>query len=399
MALGEQFSLSPEESEKLLDEMFEKMSSIFALGFRKGICSQGTRTLSEIEMVQSPGSSAPKDVTWEVTYKCNLRCPHCFTASGSARGGELNTEQAMAVIDQLEYSGVFSLLISGGEPLLRQDMPTLLQRLARTKLRVGIGTNGLEMPDNIMKDLIGLRGLHVHVSIDGIGSTHDRFRGKRGAFDLALATIQKMQEHHIDVHISTTVTPQNVGELDQIIDLSSELGCTGFQAIPFFPVGRGQKNQDKFELTRDDYRRIFTILDEKTALLRGKVAISQEMCFPFLFDGTKAGPRTDGPMYCAAGHDTLCIGADGTVYPCAFLRDFPLGNITRDRLTTLWSEAPVLRTLRALRKSDMREPCKSCDLSPSPCRGGCRAAAYLSHGDLASADPACFKDIDALSFV
>ena len=157
MALGEQFSLSPEESEKLLDEMFEKMSSIFALGFRKGICSQGTRTLSEIETVQSPGSSAPKDVTWEVTYKCNLRCPHCFTASGSARGGELNTEQAMAVIDQLEYSGVFSLLISGGEPLLRQDMPTLLQRLARTKLRVGIGTNGLEMPDNIMKDLIGLR--------------------------------------------------------------------------------------------------------------------------------------------------------------------------------------------------------------------------------------------------
>ena len=165
-----------------------------------------------------------------------------------------------------------------------------------------------------------------------------------------------MQEHHIDVHISTTVTPQNVGELDQIIDLSSELGCTGFQAIPFFPVGRGQKNQDKFELTRDDYRRIFTILDEKTALLRGKVAISQEMCFPFLFDGTKAGPRTDGPMYCAAGHDTLCIGADGTVYPCAFLRDFPLENITRDRLTTLWSEAPVLRTLRALRKSDMKRP-------------------------------------------
>ena len=111
----------------------------------------------------------------------------------------------------------------------------------------------------------------------------------------------------------------------------------------------------------------------------------------FLFSEIPEEKIIDGPMGCSAGYDTLCISSNGTVFACTFMRDFPLGNLMERPLREIWDQAPVLRTLRTIRKAEMHEPCKSCNYSPVLCRGGCRAAAYIEYGDLMSVDPTCFK--------
>ena len=98
-------------------------------------------------------------------------------------------------------------------------------------------------------------------------------------------------------------------------------------------------------------------------------------------------------MGCSAGHDTLSVGADGTAYPCPFLQDFPLGKLLEVPLRDLWRDAPTLRALRALSKSDFEAPCRDCRFAPELCHGGCRAAAWLAHGSLLAQDPCCYRDV------
>ncbi len=389
--LKKRFNMPETECLDIISRSIGKMSKIFALGYGEG--KEAVRPVMPHRASfpgEGPYLSAPREVTWEVTYACNLRCPHCFTDSGSARKNELDTGECLAVIDQLADARIFSVLLNGGEPLLRPDILTLLRRLSATKMRVDIGTNGVNVPDRMLDRLKEYHVAHVHVSIDGIGDAHDRFRGKKGAFDAACGTIRKLKERHVSVSISTTATAQNLDEIDGIIDLGVELGCKGFKAIPFFTVGRGRANDNALRLGPDGYYRLYKTIVERQKGLKDTMGIHIETCFPFLFDNApKAMPR-DGWMGCAAGYDALCLGADGTIYPCPFLRDLSLGSIRQSKLIDVWRTDAMISSLGSLRKSDMGRPCRSCDYAPGPCRGGCRAAAYLEHGDLKAVDPHCF---------
>jgi radical SAM protein with 4Fe4S-binding SPASM domain len=392
--LKKRFNLTDAECLDLISRAAGKMSRVLALGYNEG--KESARPVLPREAGfpgEGPYLSAPREVTWEVTYACNLRCPHCFTDSGGVRNKELDTGECLSLIDQLVDARVFSLLLNGGEPLLRPDILALLRRLSATGIRVDIGTNGVGVPDKILDRLREYRVSHVHVSIDGIGEKHDRFRGKKGAFDAACGTIQRLKERHMSVSISTTATAQNLDEIDDIIDLGVELGCKGFKAIPFFTVGRGRENEDALRLGPREYYRLCKTVVERRRELKGKLGIHVETCFPFLLDSTPKAMPLDGWMGCAAGYDTLCLGADGTLYPCPFLRDFSLGNIRGSKLADIWRTDAVIRSLGSMKKSDMGKPCSECHYAPVPCGGGCRAAAYLEHGDLKAVDPRCFKHL------
>jgi radical SAM protein with 4Fe4S-binding SPASM domain len=229
------------------------------------------------------------------------------------------------------------------------------------------------------------------VSIDGIGKSHDRFRGYDGAFDAACKNIQRFQDEGIAVSLSTTVTRKNLNELDKIIDLALDMDCSGFFANAMLPVGRGRKNAERFKLDVQGYRRLYETLVARGVELEDRLAIATDMCFPFLFSPPPEMASSGGSMGCSAGHDTLCVGAEGTVYPCHFLHDFPLGNLMDTDLIALWNKSPVLKNIRNIRKQDMTGACSHCPYAPDPCRGGCRAAAYLVYGDMKAMDPTCFR--------
>lgn len=335
---------------------------------------------------------ALKTCIWYVTNACNLHCLHCLNSSGEKQENELTTQQALQVIDQLSDAGVSCLSLSGGEPLLRKDIPILLQHLATKNIRIDIATNGTVMNKHLLACLQETPVFQVQVSIDGTGDQHDRFRGKKGTFRTACKTIGKLRDQGMTVSLSTTVTAQNAGQLETVIELALTLDCQGIKIIPFLPAGRGQEHAQSLLLNAEDRLRLSRIIDKKRMELKDRLEIFTEVDFSFLLR-QPTGKTGNGPMFCSAGHDSISIDPDGTVYPCPFLRDFPLGKLPSDTLQEIWNQAPLLATLRALEKQEMKDPCRTCPLAPLVCQGGCRAAAYLLSGDLSAPDPGCFRHL------
>jgi len=391
-AAQERFTLSPSGVQKQIDKTMKKLWRLCAVSLRPGVSERRTR-LPDTTVFPDDGPclSAPRDVIWDVTHACNLHCPHCLTDSGTRRQAELDTQQALSIVDALAEAQVFSLCFSGGEPLLRPDILTLLRHAGDCGLRVDIATNGQLLTDSLLCEMRSLPIFHVQVSIDGIAQQHDRFRGRRGAFAAACTAIRRLQDEGIATSISTTVTSENVGTLDAIIDFALGMQCQVFKAIPFLPAGRGKKNAARLRLTRGGHQQLSVTLQRRSKELGGQLIISGDTTFGFLVERPPVDVCCDGSMGCRAGHDTLSIGPDGMAYPCPFLQDFPLGNLLQRSLKRVWNEAPILRTLRQLKKQDLGEPCKGCRYAPKVCRGGCRAAAYLEYGDLRAADPNCFQ--------
>lgn len=391
-AFQERFRLSQAEKDGYISKTAEKLANAFSFTFNKGIENEmpilpKIMTFSE----DDPYLSAPRNAIWDVTYACNLSCPHCLTSSGKIHKDELRTQQALFLIDKLAEAKILTLSLSGGEPFMRPDILQLLRYISRTNMRVDIATNGVMLDENILMGLKELPVFQVQVSIDGMNDAHDRFRGRKGAFDAACHTIQRLTEEQIAVSISTTATSENLGSIDQIIDLAVDLGCSNFKAISFMPAGRGKKNADRLKLGREEYFALCRILIERSQELRGVLNISTDTCLSFLLQPPPTEMYQNGPMGCSAGYDTLSIGADGTAYPCPFLHEIPLGNLMDLPLHYIWNKSPTMNVLRSLQKQDMEEPCKNCKYAPLLCKGGCRASAYLECGNLNGADAICSK--------
>ncbi len=386
-----QFSLSFKESQALVRRAINKLNRAMAVDFFDG--DLAAPPLLEIPSFPKNGPmlSAPINVIWEVTYACNLSCSHCLSASGRSLKNELGTKAALKLVDEIADAGILAVMLSGGEPFLRHDIFTILRHVVDANIRLDVATNGLLVTDSLIKDLTKLPLYHMRVSVDGIGATHDRLRGKKGSYLAACRTIRKLSSAGITVSMNITLNSENLPELDKLIRRAVELGCTGVFVSNFLPVGRGNFNPGLALSNREmfDASRYLRKMNED---LDGQLLISSESCFPFLFD-RPARSRKDDPVGCAAGNTTFCIGADGTAYPCPFLRDFPLGNIRKDTIKQLWNQSSVLKNLRGIRKKDVGEPCRSCRYSPEPCGCGCRAAAYLETGNLLAADGTCFMPL------
>lgn len=344
--------------------------------------------------LSGPYYTAPKSAVWDITYLCNLKCPHCLTASGSPRAGELSTREAFRLIDNLAAAKLLTLSLSGGEPFLRKDLPELIRYATDHNIRTDIASNGVAMDETILAQLKDLPLFHIQISLDGIGAKHDAFRGMPGAYSAILENIKRLKQQGISVSISTTATSENYRDIPELIDLAYELGCSAYKAIPFLPAGRGATNA-YLKLSVDNYLAFSQMLLDKAEEYKGKLDISTETTFSFLLTENEPHGCSDGMMGCSAAYDTLSIGSDATAYPCPFFQTIPLGNLLEVPLTELWKNSPILGELRNVSKPDLDEPCQNCGYAPDLCRGGCRASAYLNSGSVTGCDPLCPKYRDA----
>jgi len=393
-AVSRRFGLPQGKASRIVDKLIGKLAGISATGIKN--VKEGVRFIAPdipVHPEDGPYYRAPKSVVWDVTYACNLKCPHCLTSSGKPHTPELDTAGAKKLIDIMVREKVFTLSLSGGEPFLRPDIIEILRYACSTSMRVDIASNGVDISDEIIEALRELPVFQVQISIDGIGEQHDRFRGMPGAFDSSCKNVRRLLEEGMAVSLSTTVTRDNIDNLGEIIELALDTGCTGYKAIPFIPAGRGVSFGSRLKLGHEEHRRMCSILDSYAKKLEGKMTVSTETSFSWLLNEAVRSPGCgpdSGPMGCSAGYDTLSIGADGMAYPCPFLHMFPLGKIMREGLRGIWYKSSLLNRVRTIQKPEMAEPCRSCGHAPVHCRGGCRASAYLATGDLLAADPNCF---------
>jgi len=359
--------------------------------------SAGPPALSRVE-----GFARPYVVSWNLTYRCNLACEHCYLDAGPkplvgtenfADRSELGTEECFKVIDEIAaFAPECLTILTGGEPLLRRDILEIVQRAAERGLWVVIGTNGVRVTENVARRLAdaGARGLSL--SLDALDpDRHDRFRMVRGAWQNTVEGAEILNRTGLPFIVQTTAGSHNLDELDAIADFAHDrLAAKVWNLYFLVPTGRGQFVSD---MTPVQYDEVLASLYRIQRKYDRRMLVNAK-CAPHYIKTVleNAGDETDpkirtysgGAGGCPAGTHYMGIRPNGDVTPCPYLPVFA-GNLRRAGLTDLWNSSELFAGIR--RRSELGGRCGACEMN-GHC-GGCRARAYGMTGDLMAEDPLC----------
>lgn len=342
-----------------------------------------------------PKNNQLRIVAWEVTRSCNLNCVHC---RASSRFGpylqELDTIDAKKVLDQIREVGQPIIILTGGEPLLREDIFTLADYGTKKGLRIVMGTNGTLITPDITKKIRDSGIKRVSISLDGsTRESHDAFRQVDGAFDRAIEGIAYLKERGVEFQINTTITKSNLFELEDILKLVVRLGAIAHHIFLLVPTGRAQDmvNQELNANEYEDTLHWFYRQHDKTTI-QLKATCAPQYYRIMRQEAHRKGKRVSEETYgldavtrgCLAGISYCFISHEGIIQPCGYL-EVNSGNLRESTFSDIWMNSSVLSELRDF--SQYKGKCGQCEYI-SVC-GGCRARAYACSGDYLSEEPLC----------
>jgi radical SAM protein with 4Fe4S-binding SPASM domain len=341
--------------------------------------------------------SAPLSVLWDITYECNLSCPHCLSVSGKAQKDELSLEEVKAVIDQMAAQKVFTITFCGGEPLIRGDIFDIFEYVTQYDMGIKLSTNGTLITEKTMKHFEEYNVFAVQVSIDGCEETHDAFRKKRGAYKKSISALRLLAEAGYYTVVAPVLTKRNVGDLDHIIEAAIDVHAAAVTPSMFLPSGRGKTNRKNLALSSEEIRQCVSHLSDKQAELGNSLVVEMEGVYPDKYLNSESikscASEMQANLGCSAGNTQAVITSTGKLVPCSFLYDFVAGDLRKNTLENIWMHSEVMNVFRNIRKKDLKGKCGDCAHIPSECRGGCRAAAYLHTGDIYAEDPLCWSAV------
>jgi radical SAM protein with 4Fe4S-binding SPASM domain len=298
----------------------------------------------------------------------------------------LSLDDLVYLFDQVQAMGIDAVRISGGEPTLHPDFPSIIRAAVSRGLRVSLNTNGLYAP-HTRQQIAGLDIALFLVSLDGLCSANDRVRGA-GVFDRVVATVRWLRSLGRIVLLGTHLNRGNLADVEGLIALAAELGAD-IKFAPLRLVGRARELMaDEAPTPADFYTAVQSITRLRSAYPRTRIYTDFDILQPATGASQTLSPSRAS---CPAGRSMLNVSYEGYVYPCAFLatpqREFAAGHLRQASLLRLWRESPVFHPFRTLEK-DAR--CRSCFAYGRACVGGCVALSYFVAGRLDARDPTCF---------
>lgn len=325
----------------------------------------------------------------ELTKRCNLACPHCFT--GSSREGHAgpSRRELVGVMQQMVELGAREVAFSGGEPLLRKDLEAILADGLELGLeRFSLVTNGSLVTAPRARRLAGLGLRAAQVSVDGADAQdHGLVRGtSRRAFYRALRGIRLLREAGITVDTATLLTNANARRLGEMLELGGALGVRTVRYCTFVPTGRAHEGSVQAEYAPQPAL-VDAFLERLRGLAEGDAPARRGR--PRAVIDHAIGPwQGDGRFACVAGLRVVYITSEGDLFPCSSLVHdaFRVGNVYQTPLLELLAR-PSLHRVRRIRRGDLAEPCRSCE--NHGCSGGCRGATFAATGDLFATPPYC----------
>jgi len=338
-------------------------------------------------------------IAWEVTRTCNLNCVHCrASADLGTHPGELSREECWRLIDDIASFSKPVVILTGGEPLLRDDIFEIAAYGNKRGLRMVMAVNGtLLNPENIkaIKDA-GIQ--RISVSFDGAApETHDEFRRVKGAFAGAIKGINYAKANALEFQINTTITRQNLNEVAEIHELAKRLGAKAHHIFVLVPTGRGREIEEEQKVSVEEYEKIlhwFYDQEGKTTLQLKATCAPQYYRIREAFRGQHpknfvhgSSPLDTKTRGCLGGVGFCFISHVGQVSPCGYL-ELDCGNVRKSPLQEIWSHSPVFVSLRDFKKYEGK--CGGCKFVRI-C-GGCRARAYYATGNFLGEDPYCIYD-------
>jgi Fe-coproporphyrin III synthase len=351
-------------------------------------------------------------VVWNLTNRCNLRCEHCYiNAEDRGYADELSHEQATAFIADVAEMQCPVLLFSGGEPLVRPDWFELACFATEHGLRPVLSTNGTLITEEVAARLKESGMQYVGVSIDGLPETHDRFRGRKGAFEESMQGIRNAHAAGLRTGVRFTAHAANAAELPALLDLIAERGIPRFCLYHLVYAGRGAEMANRDTSIAEKRQTISTMI-AKTLEFHGKGLEIELLTVDNHADGVfirhylaEHDPERAQEVEnlvtlhggCSAGGKMANVDPYGNVHPCQFWGHLTLGNVRQRKFSEIWND-PENHFLEQLRHKEehLKGRCGSCNYRQL-C-GGCRVRAEAVTGDLWEADPACYltdAEIDA----
>ncbi|MBW2648936.1 MAG: 12,18-didecarboxysiroheme deacetylase [Deltaproteobacteria bacterium] len=344
-------------------------------------------------------------VVWNVTRRCNLKCVHCYSSSQNIKySGELTTEEGKALISDLASFGCPVILFSGGEPLMREDLPELVQFAADSGIRAVISTNGTLITEEKARIFAGIGLSYMGVSLDGTGEIHDRFRGVRGAFDAAVRGIRHCQDAGIKVGVRFTITGENSSEIPAIFDFIEKNNIPRACFYHLVYSGRGSTLADN-DLSHVQTREVVDLIMDRTRDLFDRGMPKEILTVDNHADGPYIYLRLlrEDPKRAAdvlellrmnegnnSGRGIGCVSWDGEVYADQFWRDISFGNVRKRPFSDIWLDTSnkLMAKLKD-KKSYVKGRCANCRWL-DVCGGNFRARAETVTGDIWGPDPACY---------
>lgn len=344
-------------------------------------------------------------VVWNVTRQCNLKCVHCYAhAKNTSFDNELSTEQGKQLIDDLADFGSPVMLFSGGEPLVRKDLPQLAAYAVEKGMRAVISTNGTLITPEMARNLKEIGLSYVGISLDGMEEINDRFRGVSGAFRSALEGIKNSQAAGIKVGLRFTVNKLNVNEIPKIFQLLEEMDIPRVCFYHLVYAGRGSKLV-KEDLSHEGTRAAVDLIIDETRRLfdKGKpkevLTVDNHADGPYIYlrllkenparakDVLELLKWNEGNN---SGRGIGCVSWDGEVYADQFWRHHSFGNIKDRPFSQIWMDtSETLMGKLKKKKKHVKGRCATCNWL-DVCGGNFRVRAEAVSGDIWAPDPACY---------
>ena len=334
-------------------------------GFMRSVCTT------------NKAARRPLRAYFELTYKCNHRCVHCYNAEDKDKK-ELSTEEVFSIIDQLFDMGTIHVSFTGGEIFVRRDIMDILVYSRRKGIRVTLMTNGSLITEETVDKLIRLGIDKFDISFLGAKKeTFDAVTQVEGSFDRVVSAIKMLRQKGIRPHLKTCAMKVNRDEIEKIADLARNLGAS-FSYSPFIIP---KLNLDKgptyfrisYEESLDIAKRIRRFPESKAAVRRPGGRFEKK---PIGRIVKKKGREGKGLFKCMAGRNTIFINPYGRIKPCLILPN-PSYDIRRGSARDGWE---IMKRFvdNLIPPKDWK--CFNCELKEwcSPCP----ARRYVNSGDL-----------------
>jgi radical SAM protein with 4Fe4S-binding SPASM domain len=321
---------------------------------------------------------------FEITARCNHACLHCYNtwrAPGQELPGELDTAQTLALLNKaLDETHCQHVTLTGGEPLLREDLPQVLDLLDERGVMTTVISNGRLLTESAVVDLLERgAGLFELPLLSHQRQTHDQLSGSPGAFDAVLAAMARVRYHGGQFVAVFVATRHNLAHLYGVIKLAFAFGARGLMLNRFNPGGRGRAQLEELLPSAAQVRELLAVAD----------AAAEEFNFPISCSIPIQPCLVDHSLYprlnfgfCAAGTERAYYTLDplGNLRPCNHTTTV-LGNLLDEPFADMIAPERMASFVAAV-----PDFCAPCTLRET-CQGGCKAAAEVCYGSLSAEEP------------
>lgn len=320
-----------------------------------------------------------------MTYRCPLHCAFCYNPTDYDKHtkNELTTEQWISALRDARKMGAIQLGISGGEPLLRDDIEEIVAEAHKLGYYSNLITSGVGLTEKRIQAFKEGGLDHIQLSMHDVTEDISNFITNTRTFELKKKVAAMIKSHGYPMVLNVVIHRYNIDQVGKILEMAEALGADYVELANTQYYGWSLVNRDQLMPTREQLDRA----EAATNAFRERVGNKMKVFFvvPDYF--------ADRPKKCMNGWGEvfMIVTANGDVLPCHSARVLPgmtFPNVRENGLEWAWKESPAFTKYRGMEW--MKEPCRSCDEKENDL-GGCRCQSYLLSGDAEMADPVCTK--------